>query len=103
MQSFSRDPLPVDAGHPRATAVAVADFRGGVSEGHLSRQNGRSLRKPPPAALGGKCKYIVFGCSRSAEISYRSILITLERLVSPSSTFSKARANVKFRSGPVAR
>jgi len=35
MQSFSRDPLPVDAGHPRMTAVDVAALLGGVSEGQV--------------------------------------------------------------------
>jgi hypothetical protein len=36
MQSFSRDPLPGDGGHPRTTAVSVADLLGGVIEGQVS-------------------------------------------------------------------
>ena len=35
MQSFSRDPLPGDGGHPRTTAVSVADLLGGVIEGQV--------------------------------------------------------------------
>jgi hypothetical protein len=35
-RSFNRDPLPLEAGHLRTTAVAVADFLGGVSEGQIS-------------------------------------------------------------------
>ena len=35
MQSFSRDPSPGDGGHPRTTAVSVADLLGGVIEGQV--------------------------------------------------------------------
>jgi len=35
MQSFSRDLLPGDGGHPRMTAVAVSGLLGGVSEGQV--------------------------------------------------------------------
>jgi hypothetical protein len=35
MQSFSRDPLPGDGGHPRTTAVSVAGLLGGVIEGQV--------------------------------------------------------------------
>lgn len=52
MQSFSRDPVPVDGCQPRTTAVAVADFLGGLNEGQVPRYTGRSLGKPPPAAMG---------------------------------------------------
>ena len=35
LQSFSRDPLAVDGGHLRTTAVAVAGLLGGVMEGQV--------------------------------------------------------------------
>jgi len=35
-RSLNRDPLPLEAGHLRTTAVAAADFLGGVSEGQVS-------------------------------------------------------------------
>ena len=52
MESFSRDPVPVDGCQPRTTAVAVADFLGGLNEGQVPSNTGRSVRKPPPAAMG---------------------------------------------------
>jgi len=52
MQSFSRDPLPGDGGHPRTTAVSVADLLGGVIEGQVPGLTGRSQRNRPRAGMG---------------------------------------------------
>jgi len=57
----------------------------------------------PLAAAGAQCHDTVFGCSPSARIPSRLMLVTFERPRLPSLTFSTARANVKFRSGSVAR
>jgi hypothetical protein len=58
MQSFSRDPLPVDAGHLRTTAVAVAEFLSGVNEDRTStmltvRWVTPQLTRPAPEAKSG--------------------------------------------------
>jgi hypothetical protein len=44
--------LAVDADHVRTTAVAAADILDGASERQDPKQTGRSLRKPPLAAMG---------------------------------------------------
>jgi hypothetical protein len=58
MQSFSRDPLPVNAGHLRTNAVAVAEFLNGVSEDRAStmlmvRWVTPQLKRPAPEAKSG--------------------------------------------------
>ena len=52
MQSFRPDRLPLDAGHVRTTAVAVAAFLRSASQRQARKQTGRSLKLPPPAAMG---------------------------------------------------
>jgi len=52
---------------------------------------------------GRQRECLVFGSSRSAEILSRSKLVTCERLLLLSLTFSPAWAKVKFQGRPVAR
>ena len=52
MPSFSRDPLPVDAGHLRTTAVAHTDLLDGFGKNQFPKWTGRSPRNPPPASMG---------------------------------------------------
>ncbi|HWI11520.1 MAG TPA: hypothetical protein VNU48_09345 [Burkholderiaceae bacterium] len=79
MQPFRRDLLAVDAGHVRTTPVAVADFLDGASERQVPKLNGRSLRKPPPAAMGRK---LTFGALiQSNESSHHHDRVPLRTLL----------------------
>lgn len=53
--------------------------------------------------LGRQGEYAIFGCSRSAGTPSRSMLLTCERLQSPTLICSAASAKVKFQGRPVAR
>jgi hypothetical protein len=49
------------------------------------------------AAKGRQREYAAFGCRRSAGTLSRSMLVTCERLLSPTLICSKASAKVRFQ------
>jgi hypothetical protein len=87
MPSFSRHPLPVDAGHLRTAAVANADLLEGFGEGRVPRSGSKVDLSLAEKTATGSCGSIAnrrrlevrpFGCS-----SPESLAVIRQRLLPP--------------------
>lgn len=74
-----------------------------VHERRLTKWIGHWATKVPTAGVGRQREYAAFGCRRSAGTLSRSMLVTCERLLSPTLICSRALAKVRFQGRPVAR